>query len=46
MIRALRETGGQPRYTELPDVAHDAWTAAFAHPDLRPWLFSQRRSEG
>jgi len=43
MIAALRDLGGQPRYTELPEVAHDAWNVAFAHPDLRPWLFSQRR---
>ncbi len=44
MIRALRDLGATPRYTELPDVEHDAWNVAFAHPDLRPWLFGQRRS--
>lgn len=44
MVEALRSVGGQPRYTELPDVAHDAWAVAFGHPDLRPWLFGQRRS--
>lgn len=44
MIQALRALGGQPRYTELADVAHDAWNATFAHPDLRPWLFAQRRA--
>jgi len=44
MIQRLRSLGGQPRYTELPEVAHDAWNTAFSHPDLRPWLFAQRRA--
>jgi predicted peptidase len=43
-IAALREAGGTPRYTEYLDVGHDAWTHAFAEPDLLPWLFSHRRS--
>lgn len=43
-IEALRATGGNPRYTEYPEAEHDSWTAAFAEPDLLPWLFSQRRA--
>lgn len=43
MVQALRAEGGQPRYTELLDVGHDAWNVAFSHPDVRQWLFSQRR---
>jgi predicted peptidase len=43
-VAALREAGGTPRYTEYPNVGHDAWTHAFAQPDLLPWLFSHRRS--
>lgn len=42
MIEALRALGSQPRYSELAEVEHDAWNVAFAHPDLRPWLFGQR----
>ena len=43
IIQALRADGGTPRYTEYPDVGHDAWTPAFAEADLLQWLFQQRR---
>jgi predicted peptidase len=45
MIEAVRRATPRvpPRYTELPDVEHDAWVAAFAEPELLPWLFAQRR---
>ena len=43
-ITALREAGGAPRYTEYPQVGHDAWTHAFAEPQLLPWLFAHRRA--
>jgi predicted peptidase len=45
MIAALRQAGANPRYTELSDVGHDAWTSAFQNPELLPWLFSQRRGQ-
>lgn len=41
-VTALRAAGGAPRYTEYPEVGHDAWTHAFAEPNLLPWLFAQR----
>lgn len=44
MARALRQVGADPRYTEYPEVGHDAWHRAFAEPELLPWLLSQRRS--
>lgn len=44
VVAALRQAGGLPRYTEYPNVGHDAWTHAFTEPDLLPWLFSHRRS--
>lgn len=43
MVAALRQAGAEPRYSELPGVAHDSWTPAFHEPELLPWLFSQRR---
>lgn len=43
-IEALRAAGGSPRYKEYQEAKHDSWTAAFAEPDLLPWLFSQRRA--
>ena len=43
-IAALREAGGQPRFTIYPGVGHDAWTPAYAEPGLFDWLLAQRRS--
>ncbi len=43
-VAALRAAGGTPRYTEYPNVDHNAWDPAFAEPDLLPWLFSHRRA--
>jgi hypothetical protein len=43
MIEMLRKAGAEPRYTEYPKVAHDAWTYAYQEPELASWLFAQRR---
>lgn len=43
MIAALKQAGGTPKYSELPGVQHNAWGAAFAEPDLLPWMFAQKR---
>ena len=45
MIAAIKDAGGAPRYTELPGVSHDSWTAAYTDGDLYAWLFSQTRSD-
>lgn len=42
MVAAVRAAGGQPRYTEYPQVDHLVWERAFREPDLAPWLFGQR----
>lgn len=42
-VAALQAAGADVRYTELPDVAHNAWDPAYATPELWKWLFSQRR---
>ncbi len=43
MVAAIREAGGDPRYTLYPDAMHDSWTQAFSEPDLLPWLFSHKK---
>jgi len=43
MVQAIGMAGGEPVYTELAGVGHDAWTPAFARDDLLDWLFAQRR---
>lgn len=40
---ALRHAGADVRYTEFPDVTHNAWDPAYATPELWDWLFSKRR---
>ena len=45
MIAAIKDSGGTPRYTELPGVGHDSWTAAYTSPDLYAWMFAQTRSD-
>jgi predicted peptidase len=44
MIEAVRAAGGKPKYSELPNVAHNCWTTAYA-PEfgLLDWIFEQRR---
>jgi predicted peptidase len=44
MIKALREAGGQPIYTEYQKLGHVSWNQAFGEPKLLPWLFSQKKS--
>ena len=43
MIQALKDAGGQPKYTEYPGVGHNSWDKAYATPDLYKWLLSQQR---
>ncbi len=44
MIAALRDVGGNPRYTEVAGHGHDVWTIAYRDPEVVRWLLSQRRS--
>ncbi|MEM7475578.1 MAG: prolyl oligopeptidase family serine peptidase [Planctomycetota bacterium] len=43
MIAALKEAGGEPKYTEYEGVGHNSWTQTYANPEVHDWLFSQRR---
>jgi predicted peptidase len=44
MAESLREIGAPVRHTEYDSMRHDAWTAAYADPELWRWLFAQRRN--
>jgi predicted peptidase len=44
MIAALKEAGGDPKYTEYPGVGHNSWDKAYAETALYDWLFAQKRS--
>ncbi len=43
MCNAIQQLGGNCRYTEFPDIGHNSWNAAAAHPDLLPWLFARKK---
>jgi predicted peptidase len=43
MVDALKECGGNVRFTEYPDAGHDSWTETYENPELYAWLLAQRR---
>lgn len=46
MIEAIREAGGDPRYTEYPGVKHvGSWVRAWKEDEIVPWLFKQKRED-
>jgi len=44
MVKDLKKSGAQLRYSEYHNAGHDVWLKAFAEPDLVPWLAAQKRS--
>lgn len=43
MVEAIRQAGGEVKYTMYPGVNHNSWDYAFAEPELLPWLFSNHK---
>ncbi len=46
LVEALREAGGDPKYSALPGVGHNSWDTAFGPAEdggAMDWLFEQRR---
>jgi predicted peptidase len=48
-VKALKDAGGMPRYTEygkevyVSSNAHSAWIPAYANREMRDWLFEQSK---
>ena len=42
-VKALRNAGGNPKYTEYKGVNHDSWTLAYRDNELIDWFFSQSK---
>jgi predicted peptidase len=42
MVKALKDAGGDPRYSEFPYVGHNSWDPAYATEELYGWLLSHR----
>ena len=43
MIKALKEAGGKPEYTEYPGVGHNSWDKAYGTKELYPWLLKHAK---
>ena len=43
MSEALKEAGGNIKYSEYEGVGHNSWDRTYAEPDFMPWLMSHRR---
>ena len=43
MVAALKNAGGDPKYTEFPGVGHASWVPAYADPKFWEWLFAQKK---
>jgi predicted peptidase len=45
MVKDLKKSGAQLRYSEYRKVGHHVWVKAFAEPDLVVWLAAQKRGK-
>jgi len=43
MVEALKQAGGDPKFTVYPEAKHDSWTETYANPKFWEWLLAQRR---
>lgn len=43
MTDALKRAGGDPKYTEYPEVGHDSWVRAYQDVEMMKWLFAQKQ---
>ncbi|OAI50074.1 hypothetical protein AYO44_18075 [Planctomycetaceae bacterium SCGC AG-212-F19] len=42
MVKALKDAGGSPKYTEYPGVGHNSWDMAYGTDELYDWLLAQK----
>jgi predicted peptidase len=42
MIKAMKDAGGNPKYTEYPGVGHNSWDMAYGTAELYDWLLMQK----
>jgi predicted peptidase len=41
LVGALKECGGNPKFTVYPEAGHDSWTETYNNPDLYKWFLEQ-----
>jgi predicted esterase len=42
IVEALKAAGGHPFYTEIPDLGHESYKAAFDRPEFYKWLMAAK----
>lgn len=45
MVAALKECGGNVKFTMYPEAGHDSWTETYNNPELYDWFLKHRRKE-
>lgn len=45
LVKALRDAGGNPKYTEYPGVGHGSWEIVYRDLELIEWFFAQSRGK-
>lgn len=43
MVEAVRAAGGEVKYTEYADVAHNSWDLAYGDPEVIGWMLAQHQ---
>ena len=43
MVKALKDAGGKPVYTEHPGAGHNIWSQTYADKKVLDWFFSQKK---
>ncbi|PLR77457.1 phospholipase [Bacillus sp. V3-13] len=43
MVAALKEAGGNVKFTVYPDAKHDSWTETYNNPQFFEWMLSQSK---
>ena len=45
MVNAIRNRGGNAKFTIYPDAGHDSWTETYNNQKLYDWFLEQRKSQ-
>lgn len=43
MVEALRDAGGNVKFTIYPEANHDSWTETYNNPEFLSWLLKQKK---
>lgn len=43
MVEALKENGGNVKFTVYPDLGHDSWSITYDNPELYDWFLQHTR---